>query len=823
MATQQQVEIIISVRERLDGLERTSRELQEVEQNAESAGNALRSGFRVDTTSGITNTMAALSRRLLDFAQSGVEFGAKLETAQVQIASTLRTMQPKAVGDFSAAMEIAGLTLDVLKDKAVNSTATFDQLTSALITGMGPMFSAGITDLNQQLELIQLISNSLPGKDGGQIAQETRALLSGEFGSDSELANQLRSVGLSKEGLKEAQKSGKTFEYLRDLMKGSAEAAEALGNTFEGVASTLQDRVQQLGAQVFTPLREEIKDVNKELNSELAKPEYAQGLQAVAEWMATIVRWTKEAFLWSVKFFGSLEDVADMAVLWTEEVKAGFNLMLAAAKLVVPGIKWVFFTLIDGLQEKFVQGFAAIRSTIYGLAASAGDAVNRILPKSRQIDTKSLRESQVEAEKQAVEPLPQSEGVKNATKDYTEALALFESTAAQVGQELGNLEEGIGRNMVAREEEARKRAQSNTDAAVAAEKLTDASKKFVAVPVAESEEKKEKAIKDTNKALDDQLTKLRQVISTVNSNPFLTTEQKNAKTLPLLQKEEGLLRKSGAAPSEIEQNQVAQRMATPMGQFQAQWTQWVDGLGSGAQSAADAITGTLGAAIEGVSGALSGLILGTQNWRQAFAQAASSIIEQLINIGVQFVAHELLKMTVMDTTHGHASALRAQETAQIIQKNAQETASSAPNALMQSLASWGVSALVGAAAFAAAMALSGGFAEGGYTGGGARMEPAGVVHRGEYVFSQPAVNRLGISYLDSLHVNAKRGYAGGGAVGVRSIEPMAAAAGSQQPIHVNVMTSEDEMRRQLLNHPDADNRIVRVGRRRGAEMGIHRG
>lgn len=53
------------------------------------------------------------------------------------------------------------------------------------------------------------------------------------------------------------------------------------------------------------------------------------------------------------------------------------------------------------------------------------------------------------------------------------------------------------------------------------------------------------------------------------------------------------------------------------------------------------------------------------------------------------------------------------------------------------------------------------FAGGGYTGPGGRFEPAGVVHRGEYVFSQPAVRRIGLSRLESMH----RGYSAGGLVG----------------------------------------------------------
>lgn len=56
-----------------------------------------------------------------------------------------------------------------------------------------------------------------------------------------------------------------------------------------------------------------------------------------------------------------------------------------------------------------------------------------------------------------------------------------------------------------------------------------------------------------------------------------------------------------------------------------------------------------------------------------------------------------------------------------------------------------------------------GFASGGYTGNGGKYQPAGVVHRGEYVITKEATSRLGIGFLN--HLNYGRGYANGGSVG----------------------------------------------------------
>lgn len=67
-----------------------------------------------------------------------------------------------------------------------------------------------------------------------------------------------------------------------------------------------------------------------------------------------------------------------------------------------------------------------------------------------------------------------------------------------------------------------------------------------------------------------------------------------------------------------------------------------------------------------------------------------------------------------------------------------------------------------------------GFAGGGYTGSGGKYEPAGVVHRGEFVFTKEATSRIGVGNLYSM----MRGYASGGLVGGGSMP--AAAAGDQR-------------------------------------------
>lgn len=55
----------------------------------------------------------------------------------------------------------------------------------------------------------------------------------------------------------------------------------------------------------------------------------------------------------------------------------------------------------------------------------------------------------------------------------------------------------------------------------------------------------------------------------------------------------------------------------------------------------------------------------------------------------------------------------------------------------------------------------GGFAGGGYTGDGGKYEPAGIVHKGEFVMTKEATQRIGVGNLYRM----MRGYANGGVVG----------------------------------------------------------
>ncbi len=103
----------------------------------------------------------------------------------------------------------------------------------------------------------------------------------------------------------------------------------------------------------------------------------------------------------------------------------------------------------------------------------------------------------------------------------------------------------------------------------------------------------------------------------------------------------------------------------------------------------------------------------------------------------------------------------------------------------------------GQAALAASGSIFGLFADGGYTGDGGKHEPAGVVHRGEVVWSQADIRRAGgVATVEAMR-RGRRGYVEGGYVGnpptARTADLVAANANDRQavapPVNINTTIS----------------------------------
>ena len=175
-----------------------------------------------------------------------------------------------------------------------------------------------------------------------------------------------------------------------------------------------------------------------------------------------------------------------------------------------------------------------------------------------------------------------------------------------------------------------------------------------------------------------------------------------------------------------------------------------DGFTSLSQSVTNIWTDMTTTMSTGFSEELSKVIQGSESLSDAFAnvgqQILDSVIPALIQMGIQWMANQVMAQTMSATS-----------TAQVVAQNEAITASAMPAAAATSVASWGSAAVIGGAvlmALLASMAMMKGFSSGGYVGNGGKYEPMGIVHGGEYVFDKESTRRLGVGNLEALRSNA---------------------------------------------------------------------
>ncbi|MBA3960847.1 MAG: hypothetical protein H0X40_02965 [Chthoniobacterales bacterium] len=259
------------------------------------------------------------------------------------------------------------------------------------------------------------------------------------------------------------------------------------------------------------------------------------------------------------------------------------------------------------------------------------------------------------------------------------------------------------------------------------------------------------------------------------------------------------------------------------GALRADLTSFANQFGSTSHQIATAITSTIGSAVSGLSNAITGLIFKTQTWQQAFAQAAQAIIGNLINIVLQWIAQQAVILAL--------NAIFGKAAGSIANKQAESAAAAwAPAATAASIASYGAAAGFGTAAFIAALAVgtgaavaassAGGFQSGGFTGLGSSSEVAGLVHRNEFVVSAPAVGNLGLAFLENIHTVGRQG--GGFALGGYTGGGSSASSGSSGKLggetHIFILMDEREMQRRVLESTAAVKKIVRVVNEAGGNL-----
>ncbi|MFJ4385476.1 phage tail length tape measure family protein [Pseudomonas sp. NPDC089408] len=255
------------------------------------------------------------------------------------------------------------------------------------------------------------------------------------------------------------------------------------------------------------------------------------------------------------------------------------------------------------------------------------------------------------------------------------------------------------------------------------------------------------------------------------------------------------------------------------------WQNYVDIATNYNEQARNSTESILGDATSSVAGGIQGLVKGTEDLGDAFGNLAGDVANSMLSafseITARFLVMQALKLAGIEAEATETVAAEGVKTTAKLTTDAVTTSSSlasigtvltanlaaaaetlaswAPAALVASIGTFGAAAVVGGTALVAAYALLKGFSEGGYTGSGGKYEPAGVVHKGEVVWSQADIRRFGgVSAVEALRTGnvtpiTSARMAGGSKSGTTS------AAGMQQNINVHNYSSAQVEQRRMPN------------------------
>ena len=251
-------------------------------------------------------------------------------------------------------------------------------------------------------------------------------------------------------------------------------------------------------------------------------------------------------------------------------------------------------------------------------------------------------------------------------------------------------------------------------------------------------------------------------------------------------------------------------------QFDATITKAEDRLNTFAEGVADVFGSVIQGAVDGIAQSIEGLLKGTMDWGDALRNIGSSILNSVISAIAKMFAEWMVKRMLMLVFNKTAST----------QEGATDAAAKAPGAMMASISSYGVAAIIGLAAMMAALAaIGGGFESGGYTGSGGTKQPAGVVHGKEFVLNAGAVGKYGLPLLMGMNAQAAKVWEAGQpsttqARGMMASSPASAAdSGARRTLNV-VMVDDRNQARDYLKSAEGEAAILNIVKRRQTAVGI---
>jgi len=221
-----------------------------------------------------------------DMVASGIQFNDKVEAATTSIGGLLvavtdvrdefgQTVEPAE--ELGLAMKAAQNQVKQLRQDALRTVATFEQLLDTFQIAVAPGFAAGL-NLDEIRKLTVSISQaaSAIGVEQNQLAEEIRSLLSGTI--QARTTRIATALGITNADIKRLKETGKLFDFLEDKFAAFGIAAERQARrTVKGIATLVQGAIEELLGQAAKPLFDELVAFGNEFFDQIITIKDAEG------------------------------------------------------------------------------------------------------------------------------------------------------------------------------------------------------------------------------------------------------------------------------------------------------------------------------------------------------------------------------------------------------------------------------------------------------------------------------------------------------------------------------------------------------------------
>lgn len=271
-------------------------ELRQAESVLRKFGEALRTGFGIDIAARITQALSRLPALMRGFVETGIQFDSTIASAQIGLSGILKKFGGSEFATFESALVRANDLVEQLKINARETTADFTDLLAAYQAMAGPMFAARVP-VARQVELTTLIAQSVAGlgigaggREGYQLMQEGRALLTGNLGPDSQLARIVLNSDAKRAEYRSALASGRIFEFLKRELADFGEAGKRAATALSGASSNLRDILQQAAGAGMEGAYEAVTQMFLSLQSAVGSEGFQAGARQLGQMAESVIK-----------------------------------------------------------------------------------------------------------------------------------------------------------------------------------------------------------------------------------------------------------------------------------------------------------------------------------------------------------------------------------------------------------------------------------------------------------------------------------------------------------------------------------------------------